>query len=84
MTFVITNGIVKGALALTAFLIGLSLGGGEGTGLPLARTMAFCVLSLSQLFHAFNARHITRSLISIGPFKNRWLTALSSSAPSSR
>ncbi len=73
MPFVITIGIVKGALALTAFLIGLSLGGGEGTGLALARTMAFCVLSLSQLFHAFNARHITRSLISIGPFKNRWL-----------
>jgi Ca2+-transporting ATPase len=73
MPFIIINGLVKGALALAAFLIGLSLGGGEEAGLALARTMAFCVLSLSQLFHAFNARHITRSLISIGPFKNRWL-----------
>jgi Ca2+-transporting ATPase len=71
--FVILNGLVKGSLALAAFWIGLSLGGGETSGLPLARTMAFCVLSLTQLFHAFNARHITKSLISVGPFKNRWL-----------
>ncbi len=71
--FIILNGLVKGSLALAAYLIGLSLGGGEETGLPLARTMAFCVLSLSQLFHAFNTRHITKSLISVGIFKNRWL-----------
>ncbi len=71
--FIILNGLVKGFLALAAFWIGLSLGGGEESGLPLARTMAFCVLSLSQLFHAFNTRHITKSLISVGPFKNHWL-----------
>jgi Ca2+-transporting ATPase len=71
--FVAINGLVKGSLALAAFLIGLSLGGGDESGLALARTMAFCVLSLTQLFHAFNARHETKSLISIGPFKNRWL-----------
>ena len=35
--------------------------------------MTFCVLSLSQLFHAFNTRNITKSLLSVGPFKNHWL-----------
>jgi Ca2+-transporting ATPase len=73
MAFVLLNGVVKGLLALAAFRIGLSLGGGGDMGLPLARTMAFCVLSLTQLFHAFNTRNIARSVFSIGPFKNRWL-----------
>jgi Ca2+-transporting ATPase len=74
--FIVLNGLVKGGLALAAFWIGLSWGGGLAAGgdsLPLARTMAFCVLSLTQLFHAFNTRHITKSLLSVGPFKNRWL-----------
>jgi Ca2+-transporting ATPase len=69
--FIILNGVVKGGLALSAFWIGLAWTGGEG--LPLARTMAFCVLSLTQLFHAFNTRSITKSLLSVGPFGNRWL-----------
>ena len=71
--FIILNGLVKGGLALAAFWMGLAWGGGVDSGLPLARTMAFCVLSLTQLFHAFNTRHITKSLLSVGPFKNRWL-----------
>ncbi len=71
--FIILNGLVKGSLALTAFWIGLTIGGGGESGLTLARTMTFCVLSLSQLFHAFNTRNITKSLLSVGPFKNHWL-----------
>jgi P-type Ca2+ transporter type 2C len=71
--FIILNGIAEGFIALTAFWIGLRLGGGEETGLTLARTMTFCVLSLIQLFHAFNTRAITRSLFTVGPFRNRWL-----------
>ena len=71
--FIILNGLVKGGLALAAFWMGLAWGGGVESGLPLARTMAFCVLSLTQLFHAFNTRHITKSLLTVGPFKNRWL-----------
>ena len=35
-----------------------------------ARTAAFIVLSVSQLFHAFNCRSRTRSLFSIGLFTN--------------
>ena len=71
--FIILNGFVKGLLVIAAFRVGQSLGGGGEAGLPLARTMAFCVLSLAQLFHAFNARHVTKSLLRVGPFRNRWL-----------
>jgi len=73
--FILLNGLVKGGLTLAAFWIGLALGGGGEAGLALARTMAFCVLSLTQLFHAFNSRHLTKSLFSIGVFGNRWLIA---------
>ena len=38
-----------------------------------ARTMAFTVLTLSQLFHALNCRSQDLSFFSIGPFKNKWL-----------
>lgn len=38
-----------------------------------ARTFAFSVLTLSQLFHALNCRSQTRSLFALGPFSNRWL-----------
>jgi P-type Ca2+ transporter type 2C len=69
--FIILNGLVKGGLALSAFWIGYSWHG-EG-GLKLAQTMCFCVLALTQLFHAFNTRHIIKSLISVGPFRNKWL-----------
>jgi P-type Ca2+ transporter type 2C len=69
--FVLVNGIIKGGLTLSAFLIGMALQGGGD--LALARTMAFCVLSLCQLFHAFNSRHLWKSLLAIGPFRNKWL-----------
>jgi Ca2+-transporting ATPase len=69
--FIVINGFIEGGLALAAFFIALAWGGGGDEGLVLARTMTFCVVSLSQLFHAFNSRHIAKSLFSIGPFKNR-------------
>jgi len=50
------EGIMIGALAIIAGMTG-------------GRTMAFCVLSMSQLFHAFNVRS-DRSLFSIGLFSN--------------
>ncbi len=71
--FIVLNGFVKGGLTLAAFWIGYAMGGGGDEALPLARTMAFCVLSICQLFNAFNARSVLKSLISIGPFRNRWL-----------
>jgi Ca2+-transporting ATPase len=39
-------------------------------GLECARTAAFIVLSLSQLFHSYNCRSMTDSLFKIGVFSN--------------
>jgi Ca2+-transporting ATPase len=44
-----------------------------GEGLATARTFAFSVLTLSQLFHALNCRSQTRSFFALGPFSNPWL-----------
>ena len=69
--FIALNGLAEGGLALIAYGIGLRLGGPTETeALPLARTLTFCVLGLSQLFHAFNCRNFTKSLFTIGPFGN--------------
>lgn len=62
------EGAMIGALALLAFSIGTVLFGSVIT----ARTMTFCVLSLSQLFHAFNMRS-ERSVLNRGFFKNKAL-----------
>lgn len=74
LTFkIIFEGIMIGGLALCAFYIGyhvydpttLAL-----TGIPYhGRTMCFAVLSISQLFHAFNMRS-EDSLFHIGIFTN--------------
>jgi Ca2+-transporting ATPase len=42
----------------------------ENEGIARARTAAFIVLSVSQLFHSFNCRNATESLSTIGPFSN--------------
>lgn len=41
--------------------------------IELARTVAFCVMVISQLFHSFNCRNINRSLFEIGVFSNKKL-----------
>ncbi len=77
------EGMMIGALALLAFIIGIrffDLPGPLSQSLPelssaspeIGRTMAFAVLSLSQLFHAFNMRS-AHSLFRIGPFSNKKL-----------
>ncbi|MCI8805229.1 MAG: calcium-translocating P-type ATPase, PMCA-type [Clostridiales bacterium] len=63
------EGMMIGSLALLAFAVGKSLNGG---GLMVGRTMAFCVLSLSQLVHAFNMRS-ERSIFKEGAFANKYL-----------
>ena len=59
------GGSMIGALALLAYIIGNRF-------FHVGNTMAFAVLSLSQLFHSFNMRS-ERSLFSIGIFSNRKL-----------
>lgn len=48
------EGGLIGALSLFAYAVGFTLFSKQNV--ELARTMAFCVLSVSQLFHAFNMR----------------------------
>ena len=85
---IIFEGIMIGSLALLAFVIGFwyydtpslikSLQYQSNSSLPttyipwVGRTMAFSVLSLSQLFHSFNMRS-RHSLSDIGIFSNRKL-----------
>jgi Ca2+-transporting ATPase len=61
---------VIGAITLGAYQLGLHL---YPESLVHARTMAFVVLALSQLFHAFDVRDNRRSVVTVGPFSNRWL-----------
>lgn len=67
---VILNGFVIGVITLVAFRIGETFYPGS---LSHARTLAFVVLALSQLFHAFDVRDTTRSIFGVGLFSNGWL-----------
>ena len=85
---IVFEGIMIGVLALLAFTIGLrfydyayALDGLNITQMApsiheitphVGRTMAFCVLSLSELFHAFNMRS-RQSLFKINLFSNKKL-----------
>lgn len=71
--FITLFGIWKGFITLLAFMIGLHLYGNEGQGLLRAETMAFGVLALCQLFHAFNMRHDMKSVFSMGLLSNPWM-----------
>ncbi len=64
---IFTEGILIGCLSLIAFGIG-SMRGGFAVG----RTMAFTVLAVSQLVHAFNMRS-RGSLFDVSPFSNPYL-----------
>lgn len=61
---ILFDGILIGILALSAYISGCAAGG-HVTG----STMAFLVLSLSQLFHSYNMRS-EKSLFEIGAFSN--------------
>ena len=59
---ILIEGILIGSLTLFAYILGLNyIGNGS--------TMAFAVLSLSQLFHAYNMRS-SHSLFHVGVFTN--------------
>ena len=66
-TRIVLEGFMIGALALLAFAIGNFIG-----DIRTGRTMCFCVLSISQLVHAFNMRTI-KSLLDINIFENVYL-----------
>jgi Ca2+-transporting ATPase len=70
---IVFEGALIGSLSLAAFIIGYKFyrGGAysDAISLGLGRTMAFAVLSLSQLFHSFNMRS-DRSIFKIGLLSN--------------
>ncbi len=65
---IIFEGLMIGALALLAFSIGTNI----FKNILVGKTMAFAVLSMSQLVHAFNMRS-DGSVIKAGIFKNKYL-----------
>ncbi|AGK98037.1 calcium-transporting P-type ATPase, PMR1-type [Clostridium pasteurianum] len=68
--FLVLNGILIGVLTLIAFRYGEKI---YGAGGEHAQTMAFVVLSVSQLFHSFNMRHPEKSIFKTGLFSNKYL-----------
>ncbi len=64
---IFAEGILIGCLSLLAFGFGAVSG-----GFAVGRTMAFTVLAVSQLVHAFNMR-TSASLFTVSPFSNPWL-----------
>ncbi|NKF07077.1 calcium-translocating P-type ATPase, PMCA-type [Clostridium gasigenes] len=66
----IINGILIGVTTLIAFKLGERLYPGS---LMHAQTMAFVVLSVSQLFYSLTMRNETKSLFQVGVLKNKWL-----------
>lgn len=65
--FTVLNGLLIGTMTLVAFRYGMN------RSLMCAQTMAFMVLSISQLFHALNLTSFTHSMFEVGLGKNRWL-----------
>jgi len=69
------QGLLLAGVTLLAFAVGLRWYGDEGDGLRRATTMAFMTLSLTQVFHAFDARSQKRSMFTKRLFTNGWLWA---------
>ena len=67
ITRIVYQGIMVGALTLAAFVFG------SQRSLEAGRTMAFTVLALSQLVHAFNVRSNRQSVFKVGLLSNRYL-----------
>ncbi|WP_027632955.1 calcium-translocating P-type ATPase, PMCA-type [Clostridium hydrogeniformans] len=65
----IFNGALIGILTLIAFRIGLN----KYDNVTHAQTMAFVVLSVSQLIHSLNMRHDRKSIFTVGLFSNKFL-----------
>jgi Ca2+-transporting ATPase len=79
------NGLLIGTVTLIAFVIGAKYYTGATSLFPLfpknisedalrhAQTMAFVVLSVSQLVHSLNMRNDKKSIFQIGLFTNKYL-----------
>jgi Ca2+-transporting ATPase len=61
---IVLQGVYIGILTLVAFYIGVHIGG-DVNGQAYGSTMAFLTLSMTEMFHAFNARSISHSVFSL-------------------
>ncbi|MBP3040744.1 calcium-translocating P-type ATPase, SERCA-type [Bacillaceae bacterium Marseille-Q3522] len=78
----VLGGLLIGVLTLVAFYIGLNEYGYSLASqfipeevLTYARTMAFVVIAVSQLFYSLAMRSVTRSIFQVGLFTNKLLIA---------
>ena len=69
---IIVEGCLIGALALLSYTVGRMFFDLDPADPVVGRTMAFAVLSLSQLFHSFNMRS-EHSVFTVGFFSNKKL-----------
>ncbi|HZW83486.1 MAG TPA: calcium-translocating P-type ATPase, SERCA-type [Candidatus Deferrimicrobium sp.] len=69
-TKIIIRGTLLGLGSLLVFVLGMLMPGGD---LELARTMAFCTLVFSQLFHVLDCKSETRGIFQVGIFSNPYL-----------
>jgi P-type Ca2+ transporter type 2C len=69
-TKILVRGTLLGLGSLLVFVIGMLMPGGD---LELARTMAFCTLVFSQLFHVLDCKSETRGIFQVGIFSNPYL-----------
>ncbi|NLG85782.1 MAG: calcium-translocating P-type ATPase, SERCA-type [Firmicutes bacterium] len=65
---IVMRGLSIGLFTVAVFVLGLRSG-----NLPLARTLAFTVLVLQQLFHVLACRSETQSVFAIGLWSNPYL-----------
>lgn len=68
--YMMVEGSIMGIAAFTLFLYAI-----ENFSYPVAQTMTFAAVSISQLVHAFNNRSTRRSLFQLGIFTNKFLVA---------
>lgn len=68
LIYLLFNGGFIGLITLIAFRYGLKDG-----SLIHGQTMAFLVLSISQLFHSINNRSLKQSIFKVGILKNKFL-----------
>lgn len=66
--FLVLNSLLIGSLTLIAFQIGITM---YSDSLIHAQTMAFMVMSISQLIHSLNLRSMNKSIFKVGLFTNK-------------
>ncbi|MCT3498556.1 cation-transporting P-type ATPase, partial [Lactobacillus delbrueckii subsp. bulgaricus] len=69
---IVYQGILEGALVLTAYGLGLHVLPRGTNPHEDALTMAFLTLGLIQLFHAVNSKYVKQSIFQKRTFANKW------------